>query len=129
MGAKRYGLDVKGDLEKELRLRRIEEELSRKVSSNIDATVKSRGAGSVPQVTGLARTGSNPGTVTVAWNPVQNTGIPKSAFNLFVNLAASLKKVENTFIPTISTDKSFKRLRSISSSFSEEGSILNLKYL
>lgn len=68
--AKRFGLDVKGDLELETRLRRIEHELEGKQSANQDATETTRARSNVPQVSGLRLTGSTPGSVTVAWNAV-----------------------------------------------------------
>jgi len=64
------GLDVKDDLELELRLRRIEAALEGKSNSNSDADQTSGSRSSVPQVTGLRVTGQTPGSVTVAWNPV-----------------------------------------------------------
>jgi hypothetical protein len=70
VSSKRLGLDVKNNIELEVRLRRMEAELSRKADANLDATAFSGAADIVPQVTGLRKVGSNPGTVTVAWNPV-----------------------------------------------------------
>jgi hypothetical protein len=69
--AKRYGLDVKNDLDLELRLRRIEALLEQKQSVNPDATDSRRNRGdAVPQVTGLALRGVTPGGATIGWNPV-----------------------------------------------------------
>ena len=67
---KRYGLDVKDDLELELRLRRIEAALEGKINSNEDSDSTSGSRSSVPQVTGLRVTGQTPGSVSIAWNPV-----------------------------------------------------------
>jgi hypothetical protein len=66
--AKRLGLEVKGDLELELRLRRIETELEKRLLANPDATATSRARSTPPQVTGIRVTGSTPGAVTIAWN-------------------------------------------------------------
>lgn len=66
---KRYGLDVKDDLELELRLRRIEAALEGKLNSNT-TDEQSGNRSNVPQVTGLRVTGQTPGSVTIAWNPV-----------------------------------------------------------
>lgn len=67
---KRYGLDVKDDLELELRLRRIEAALEGKLNSNTEDE-QSGSRSTVPQVTGLRVTGQTPGAVTIGWNPVK----------------------------------------------------------
>lgn len=68
--AKRLGLEIKGNLELELRLRRIEVELEKRVLRNQDVEDTGRSRGTVPQVTGIRVSGSTPGAVTVAWNAV-----------------------------------------------------------
>jgi hypothetical protein len=68
--AKRLGLEIKGNLELELRLRRIEVELEKRVLRNQDVEDTGRSRGSVPQVTGIRVSGSTPGAVTIAWNAV-----------------------------------------------------------
>ena len=68
--AKRLGLDVKGDLELEIRLRRIEALLEQKQDANVDATSVSRARIAVPQVTGLSLAGKTPSAVSVKWNAV-----------------------------------------------------------
>lgn len=66
--AKRLGLEVFGDLELELRLRRIEVELEKRVVSNTDAAETSRSRLEPPRITGFAVKGQTPGTVTMGWN-------------------------------------------------------------
>lgn len=66
--AKRYGLEVEGNLELESRLRRIEVELAALQPANPDAAVTSRGSGAVAQITGLSLDGQIPGGFTVKWN-------------------------------------------------------------
>jgi len=68
--AKRLGLEVEGDLELELRLRRIELSLDKKVDANQDSEQTGRGKGAVPQVTGLRVIGQTPGSATIGWNAV-----------------------------------------------------------
>ena len=67
---KRYGLDVKDDLELELRLRRIEAALEGKLNTNSDSEDQSGSRSAVPQVTGLRVTGQTPGSVSISWNSV-----------------------------------------------------------
>jgi len=62
-------LDVKDDLELELRLRRIEAALEGKLNSN-EEDEQSGSRSTVPQVTGLRVVGQTPGAVTISWNPV-----------------------------------------------------------
>jgi hypothetical protein len=87
--AKRFGLDVQDDLELEVRLRRMEAKLSRKADANLDATVTSGASDVVPQVTGLRKVGSNPGTVTVAWNAVVIPDLRRYELNFAEDLAFS----------------------------------------
>jgi len=87
--AKRLGLEVEGDLELELRLRRIEESLDGKIDANQDAAVTGRGKGGVPQVTGLRVTGQTPGSVTIAWNPVAIPDLRRYELNFATNLGYS----------------------------------------
>ena len=68
--AKRYGLEVEGDLELESRLRRMEVAIASLSPSTGDPTTTSRGGGAVPQVSGLALKGTSPGTFTIGWNDV-----------------------------------------------------------
>ena len=69
--AKRLGLETEGNLELELRLRRIELEIDKRPLGNQDATTLSRGKSStVPQVTGLSLGGTIPGGFTVKWSAV-----------------------------------------------------------
>ena len=70
--AKRYGLEIRDDLETELRFRRIEQRLEELIaSSDLDTeggqTVRSN---TVPQVTGFRVVGSTPGAVTLGWNAI-----------------------------------------------------------
>lgn len=66
--AKRFGLEVEGDLELESRLRRMEVAIAALQPANQDAIETSRGSGVVPQVTGLSLDGTIPGGFTVKWN-------------------------------------------------------------
>jgi len=85
--AKRYGLDVKGDLELESRLRRIELELGKLARGNEDAVVQSRGQGAVPQVTGLRLGGQIPGGLTILWNAVSISDLRRYDVQFATNLA------------------------------------------
>lgn len=85
--AKRYGLDVKGDLELESRLRRMELELGKLARGNEDATVLSRGKGAVPQVSGLRLGGTIPGGLTVLWNAVSISDLRRYDVQFATNLA------------------------------------------
>lgn len=71
-GVKRYGIEIEGDLDLELRLRRIEALLAqcRKISDIGDAEDDTILTDVVPQVTGLRVTGKTVGTISFAWNQV-----------------------------------------------------------
>jgi hypothetical protein len=84
--AKRYGLEVTDNLELELRLRRIEVQLAGKSDSNQDAAELSRGAGDVPQVTGLSLGGSIPGGFTIKWTAVTISDLRKYEVQFATNL-------------------------------------------
>jgi len=68
--AKRYGIEVKGNLELERRLRGIETAIAQLQPANVDASNVGSARGPVPQVTGLRVTGSTPGATAIAWNAV-----------------------------------------------------------
>ncbi len=69
--AKRFGLETEGNLELELRLRRMEIAIGQRALGNEDAITLSRGNSStVPQVTGLSLGGAIPGGFTVNWSAV-----------------------------------------------------------
>ena len=90
---KRYGLDVKDDLELELRLRRIEAALEGKLNSNDEDSSGSRST--VPQVTGLRVTGQTPGSVTIAWNPVKIPNLRRYEVEFDTSIGFSTKKTFN----------------------------------
>lgn len=102
---KRYGLDVKDDLELELRLRRIEAALEGKLESSGEDQ-HSGGRSSVPQVTGLRVTGQTPGSVTIAWNAVSISNFRRYDVDFATNLGFSENKqtfTENSTSRTFDT--------------------------
>lgn len=91
--AKRLGLEV-DELELELRLRRIELSLDKKIDANQDATQTGRGKGDVPQVTGLRVIGSTPGGATIGWNAVSISDLRRYelAFSTALSFAEDLQE-------------------------------------
>lgn len=71
--SKRFGLDVKNDLELELRLRRIEGKLEQTAQSSDvgEGSENTQRVTNIPQVTGLRVTGKTPSAITLAWNQVR----------------------------------------------------------
>lgn len=66
--AKRYGLEVEGNLELESRLRRMEVEIQKRTLANPDVIVTARARSTPAQITGISVVGSTPGAVTISWN-------------------------------------------------------------
>lgn len=93
--AKRYGLDVKGDLELEARLRRIEGELEKLLRSSDlggDASSTTQRISDVPQVTGLRVLGKTPGAITLAWNQVRISDLRRYELDIAEDLAFTSNK-------------------------------------
>lgn len=117
--AKRYGVEVAGDLELENRLRRIEVALAASGGGNQDATSLSRGAGSVPQVTGLRLGGTIPGGFTINWNAVTISDLRRYEVQFATDLAfaagtQAFSAVTTTWaFTTASTDVYFARVRAV----------------
>lgn len=88
--AKRYGIEVEGNLELEQRLRRIENVLARvtPLLPEIDEEF-ARGGGTPPQVTGLALAGTIPGGFSVRWNSVNVSDLRRYEVQFALDLAFS----------------------------------------
>jgi len=89
--AKRLGMDVKDDLELELRLRRIEAELEQcvKASDIGDGSDQTQRVSTVPQVTGLRVTGRTAGAISMAWNQVRISDLRRYELWIAEDLAFS----------------------------------------
>jgi hypothetical protein len=91
--SKRYGLEVKGDLELELRLRRIEGRLDAVIgASDFGASEDTQRLSTIPLVTGLRVKGRTPGSVTVSWNQLRLTNLRRYELEFATNLAFSENK-------------------------------------
>jgi hypothetical protein len=122
--AKRFGLEVEGDLELESRLRRIEVAMTKAGLGNQDALVVSRGSGAVPQVTGLSLGGTIPGGFTVNWNASTISDLRRYDIQFATDLAftTGLQKftaVTTTWaFTTAATEVYFARVRAVNNSAS-----------
>lgn len=91
--SKRFGLEVKGDLELELRLRRIESQLERLIgASDLAGSEFTQRVSTVPTVTGLRVIGRTPGSVTVAWNQLRLSDLRRYELEIAGNLAFTSNK-------------------------------------
>lgn len=91
--AKRFGLEVQGDLELELRLRRIEQRIDElSGSSDFGTSNQTQRVTTIPLVTGLRITGSTPGATTVAWNQVRISNLRRYELEIAEDLAFSVNK-------------------------------------
>ena len=86
----RLGLDVSDNLELEVRLRRIETELSNTVtisSLSEEGSEDTQRVDIIPQVEGLRVSGSTPGAITVAWNQVRISDLRRYELDVAEDLA------------------------------------------
>jgi hypothetical protein len=90
--AKRYGLEVRDDLEVELRFRRIEEQLERLLPSDGTDGGGTKRLNTPPQVTGLRVVGSVPGAVTLAWNAVPISDLRRYELDIAEDIAFTVNK-------------------------------------
>lgn len=94
--AKRYGLDIKQNLELELRLRGIETELAKLARvvdfGGEDTSDVTQSTTTVPQVTGLRVLGKIPGAITLAWNQVRISDLRRYELDVATDLAFSTDK-------------------------------------
>lgn len=91
--AKRYGLEVRGDLELELRLRRMEAKLETLAgSSDFGDSGAVQRVTDVPIVTGLRVLGRTPGAITVAWNQLRLSDLRRYELEIAGNLAFTSNK-------------------------------------
>lgn len=93
--AKRYGLDVKGDIELETRLRRIEAKLETVLQASdlsSTASTSTQRVSEVPQVTGLRVLGKTPGAITLAWNQLRISDLRRYELDIAEDLAFTTNK-------------------------------------
>lgn len=90
--AKRYGLEVRDDLEVELRFRRIEEQLERLLPSDGGDGGGTKRLNTPPQVTGLRVVGSTPGAITLAWNAVPISDLRRYELDIATDIAFATDK-------------------------------------
>jgi hypothetical protein len=88
---KRYGLDVKNNLELELRLRRIEGEIERRALANDfgDTSDATQRVTNIPPVSGLRVVGKTPSAVSLAWNQVRISDLRRYELWIAEDLAFS----------------------------------------
>ena len=86
--SKRYGLEVKGDLELELRLRRMEAKIDQLAgSSDLGTSDQTQRVSTIPLVTGLRVKGKTPGATTLAWNQLRLSNLRRYELQIAENLA------------------------------------------
>lgn len=91
--AKRYGLEVRDDLEMELRLRRIEQQLERLVGAgDLTEDGDTKRLNTPPQVTGLRVLGSVPGAITLGWNAVPISDLRRYELDIAEDIAFTVNK-------------------------------------
>ena len=86
--SKRYGLEVKGDLELELRLRRIESKIDQLVgATDLGTSDQSQRVTTIPLVTSLRVKGKTPGATTLAWNQLRLSNLRRYELEIAENLS------------------------------------------